>query len=102
MNSNHELKRIYSRQTLHTGKLSVSIMMHRNRVIFVKRRYVITRFIIATPLSTLLVDHSGSANLRLSHTNFGNAVVPPELSPWQEKRVREGIVADMIRPDAFP
>jgi hypothetical protein len=77
-------------------------MMHGNRVIFVKRKYAITRFIIATPLSTLLADRSDSINLRLSHTNFGNAVVPPELSPWKEKRVREGVVAAMIRPDAFP
>jgi hypothetical protein len=67
-------------------------MMHDNRVIFVKRKYAITRFIIATPLSTLLADCSGSVNLRLSHTNFGNVVVPPELSPWKEKRVCEGVV----------
>jgi hypothetical protein len=77
-------------------------MMHDNRVIFVKRKYAITHFIIATPLSTLLADRSGSVNLRLSHTNFGNAVVPPELSPWKEEWVREGVVAGMIRPDAFP
>jgi hypothetical protein len=77
--------------------------MHGNRVIFVKRKYAITRFIIATPLSTLLADCSGSVNLRrLSHTNFGNEFVPPKLSPWKEKRVREGVVAAMIRPDAFP
>jgi hypothetical protein len=62
-------------------------MMHGNRLIFVKRKYAITRFIIATPMSTLLADRSGSVNLRLSHTNFANAVVPPELSPWKEKRV---------------
>jgi hypothetical protein len=77
-------------------------MMHGNRVIFVKRKYAITCFIIATTLSTLLADRSGSVNLRLGHTNFGNAVVPPELSPWKEKRVREGVVAAMIRPNAFP
>jgi hypothetical protein len=62
-------------------------MMHGNRVIFVKRKYAITRFIITTPLSTLPTDRSSSVNMRLSHTNFGNAVVPPELSPWKEKRV---------------
>jgi hypothetical protein len=61
-----------------------------------------TNFIITTPLSTFLADRSGSVNLRLSHTNFGNAVVPPELSPWKEERVREGVIAAMIRPDAFP
>jgi hypothetical protein len=77
-------------------------MMHGNRVIFVKRKYAITRFIIATPLSTLLADRSSSVDLHLSHTNFGNAVVPPELFPWKEKRVREGVVAAMIRLDAFP
>jgi hypothetical protein len=77
-------------------------MMHGNRVIFVKRKYANTRLIIATPLSTLLVDRSGSVDPRLSHTNFGNAVVPPKLSPLKEKRVREGVVAAMIRPDDFP
>jgi hypothetical protein len=76
--------------------------MHDNRVIFVKRKYAITRFIIATPLSMLLADRSGFVDLRLTHTNFGNAVVPPELSPWKEKRVREGVVAAMIRLGAFP
>jgi hypothetical protein len=77
-------------------------MMHGNRVIFVKRKYAISRFIIATPLSTLLVYRSGSIDLRLSHTNFGDAVVPPELSPWKEELVREGVVAAMIRTVAFP
>jgi hypothetical protein len=77
-------------------------MMHGSQVIFVKRKYAITRFVIATPLSTLLADCSSSVILHLNHTNFGNAVVPPELSPWKEKRVREGVVVAMIRPDAFP
>jgi hypothetical protein len=70
--------------------------MHDHRVISVKRKYAITSFIIATPLSMFLADCSGSVNLRLSHTNFGNVVVPPELSPWKEEWVREGVVAAMI------
>jgi hypothetical protein len=45
---------------------------------------------------------SGSVDLCLSHTNFGNAVVAPKLSPWKEERVREGVVAAMIRTDALP
>jgi hypothetical protein len=71
-------------------------MIHVHWVIFDKRKYAITYISITTPLSTLLADRSGFVNLLLSHTSFGNAVMPPVHSFWKEERVREGVIAPMM------